>query len=188
MRAGVKRPALSAATVGIMAATLTAGKLALSFIPNVEIVTLFIALYSYCFGALGLLASFVFVITETLIYGFGGWVVSYLIYWPLVALVFMLLGFLGVKGRIIPTVTAVTMTALFGVLTSLVEIGLFSGFFDNFFYRFSVYYLRGAVFYAVHVVSNTVIFLFLFSPLRSAILGLKSRLFSAYGRKGADFS
>ena len=44
MRAGVKRPALSAATVGIMAATLTAGKLALSFIPNVEIVTLFIAL------------------------------------------------------------------------------------------------------------------------------------------------
>ena len=174
-------PALSAATVGIMAATLTAGKLALSFLPNVEVVTLFIALYSYSFGALGLLASFVFVTLETLIYGFGGWTVSYFLYWPLVSAIFMLLGFLRVKGRVIPTALAVIMTSLFGVLTSLVEIGLFSGFFDNFFYRFSVYYLRGVSFYAVHAVSNFLIFIFLFSPLRAMLLRVKGRLYRERG-------
>ena len=184
MRMRLKRPALSAATVGIMAATLTAGKLALSFLPNVEIVTLFLALYSYSFGALGLLASFVFVITETLIYGFGSWVIAYFVYWPAVAFVFMLLGFLGVRGRVIPTGAAVLLTAVFGVLTSLVEIGLFSGFFDNFAYRFSVYYLRGIAFYAVHTVSNAVIFLFLFKPLRKVIEGIKRTLFLPLRRRG----
>ena len=177
MRMRLKRPALSAATVGIMSATLTAGKLALSFLPNVEIVTLVTALYSYSFGALGLLASFVFVITEMLIYGFGSWVISYFIYWPAVALLFMHLGFLRVRGRILPTVLAVVMTVIFGVLTSLVDIGLFSGFFDNFIARFSIYYLRGIPFYVVHAVSNAVIFLFLYPPLRSVVMGVKVSLF-----------
>ena len=47
------KPAHAVALVGIMAATMECGKLALSFLPNIEIVTLLHALYGYVFGYLG---------------------------------------------------------------------------------------------------------------------------------------
>ena len=87
------------ALVGIMAATLECGKLALSFLPNIEVVTILLALYGYTFGIYGIMAAFVFVCIEPLIYGFGTWVVSYFLYWPLVALVFMLFAKLRIKNR-----------------------------------------------------------------------------------------
>ena len=48
LRQGKFHPARAAALVGIMAATVECGKLALSFLPNVEVVTLLIALFSVC--------------------------------------------------------------------------------------------------------------------------------------------
>jgi energy-coupling factor transport system substrate-specific component len=148
-----------------MAATVECAKLALAFLPNVEVVTLLLALYGYVFGPLGFAAAIVFVSIEPLIYGFNTWVVSYYLYWPLVSLVFMLLAKLKVKNRWILTLVAVILTAWFGVLTTLVDIGLLSGFFDNFAYRFAVYYARGAVFYALQVASNLVLFPLLFRTL-----------------------
>ena len=88
----IKRPALQCATVGIMAAALECVKLALSFIPNVEAVTLFSAVFGYCFGTLGVLASLIFVLIEPLVWGFGPWVVSYIIYWPSLTAIFAIIG------------------------------------------------------------------------------------------------
>ena len=176
MRTGRARPALTAALVGVMAATIECGKLALSFLPNVEVVTILTALYSYAFGWLGVAAAVVFVLIEPLIYGFGSWFVSYLIYWPLVALVFLFLSARGVHGRITVTVIAVILTVFFGVLTSLVDIGLFSGFFDNFLYRFGIYYARGIVFYAVQTACNAVLFFLLFPLLSEKLALIRDRI------------
>ena len=164
-----KRAALSIALVGIMAATLECGKLALSAIPNVEVVTLLCALYGYSFGALGILASRVFVCIEPIIWGVGPWIVSYLIYWPLVTFIFMIFGRIKIKNRIIITLTAVTLSAFFGILTSLVDLGLFSGNFDNFLSRFFIYYARGIYFYLAQIITNAVLFPVLFKPLTEAI-------------------
>ena len=148
-----------------MAATVECAKLALAAIPNVELVTLLLALYGYIFGWLGVLASLVFVIIEPLVWGVGTWIISYALYWPLVALVFMLLSKRGVKNRFVLAGIAVLLTVWFGVLTSLVDVGLFSGYFDNFFYRFGIYYLRGVVFYLLQIVSNAALFAFAFPYL-----------------------
>ena len=123
------------ALVGITAATVECGKLALAAIPNVEVATLLLALYGYVFGWYGVLSAVVFVSIEPLIYGFGTWVVSYYIYWPLVALVFMILGKIKLKNRWLLTAAALGLTFFFGVSTSLIDVGLLSGNFDNFFYR-----------------------------------------------------
>ena len=131
-----KSAAKSIALVGIMAATVECGKLVLSMIPNVEVVTILLALYGYVFGYLGVISAFVFVSIEPLIYGFGTWVVSYYLYWPLVALTFMLLSRLKVKNRFVITGVAILLTFFFGVLSSLVDVGLLSGNFDKFWYRF----------------------------------------------------
>ena len=153
------------ATVGLMAASLECVKLALSALPNIEAVTLLVAVFSYAAGWTGVLATVVFVCIEPLIWGFGTWVISYALYWPALALLFLVLGRLRVKNRVAITSVAVGMTLWFGVLTSLVDIGLFSGRFDNFFHRFEIYYARGAVFYALQVASNLVLFPLLFRTL-----------------------
>jgi len=173
MRRKALRPALAVSLVGIMAAMLECIKLALAFLPNIEAVTLFTALFGYCFGILGVIASVVFVMIEPIIYGFGSWVISYFLYWPFVALVFMLLRKARVGGRIIPTLIAAGLTLWFGVLTSLVDVGLFMGAFDNFFYRFAILYARGIVFYALQLGSNIVLFLLLFPFMSRLLLRLR---------------
>lgn len=165
------------ALVGMMAATIECAKLILAAIPNVEAVSLLIALYSYVFGWAGVLAAFVFVCIEPLIWGMGTWIVSYFIYWPLLALVFVFLGKMRIKNRFAITGVVTLLTFFFGILTSLVDIGLFSGSFERFFYRFGIYYARGAVFYALHIGSNFVIFLLLFAHLNNIVSKIKSKIF-----------
>ena len=154
--------AKSAALVGIMAATVECGKLALAFLPNVEVVTL--------------LAAFVFVFIEPLIYGFGPWVVSYLIYWPLVALIFCVLGRKGIRSRIFITAIAVGLTVLFGVLSSVVDVVLFLGVNAHFFANLGLYYIRGIVFSAVQIACNAVLFPILFEFLIRKLGIIKRRM------------
>ena len=161
------------ATVGMMAATVECAKLALAALPNIEAVSLLISLFSYVFGWAGVLAALVFVCIEPLIWGMGTWFVSYIIYWPTLSLVFLFLGKIKLKNRFIITGTAVILTFLFGILTSLVDIGLFSGSYERFFFRFGIYYARGIAFYAVHILSNLLIFLLLFVPLSRLLKKIK---------------
>lgn len=161
------------ALVGIMAATIECGKLALSFLPNIEVVTLLTALYGYCFGYLGVISSVVFVCIEPLIYGFGTWMATYFLYWPFVALVFMLLARARVRSRWLTTLVAILLTVWFGVLSSFVDIGLFSGYFDRFFYRFAIYYSGGFMFYALQIGTNAILFPLLFPFLRDRLLRIK---------------
>ncbi len=151
--------------IPLLAATLTVGKTALAFLPNVEIVTLLLALYGYLFKWRGVAAAYIFVIVEMFIWGVAPWVISYFLYWPLVAAVFWVLVKAGVKNRFVLSGTAVVLTIFFGVLTSFVDIGLFSLNFDKFFYRFSVYYLRGISFYLTQIICNAVLFVLTFPVL-----------------------
>ncbi len=158
------------ALTALAAATIEAVKFALNAVPNVEGVTLLCAVYGYCLGAGGVVAAIIFCAIETAIFGVGPWVISYFIHWPCVALVFMLLAKSGIKNRWLITLVAAVMTTLFGVQTSLVDTGLFSGFFDRFWYRFSIIYLRGGVFYAVQIVCNLIVFPLLFVPITKILI------------------
>ncbi len=163
------------ALVGIAAATIECGKLVLMFLPNVEVVTMLCALYGYSFGILGVLSAFVFVCIEPLLWGVGTWIPLYFVYWPLVAFVFYIFGKAKLKSRVVLTATAVGLTLFFGILSSLVDVGLFSGYFDNFFYRFSVYYLRGVPFYITQIITNAVLFPLLFPMMSEKLLRIKKR-------------
>ena len=163
------------ALVGIAAATIECGKLALSFLPNVEVVTLLTALYGYVFGLYGVLASVVFVCIEPLIWGVNTWIALYFVYWPLVAAIFFVFGKTGLKNRWLLTSAAVLLTAFFGLLSALIDVGLFSGYFDNFLYRFSIYYLRGIPFYIAQIVTNAFLFPLLFEPLAQKLGIIKKR-------------
>ena len=171
-----KNPARTVALVGICAASIECGKLALMALPNIEVVSILVAAFSYSFGYLGLCATVIFVLIEPMLFGFGTWVVSYLIYWPALSAVFILLGRVRIKNRWLISGIAVFMTFLFGVISSLVDIGLFSGLYEDFFTRFFIYYVRGIPFYALEIATNAVIFPTLFPLITSRMRMIGERL------------
>ena len=84
--------------MGVMVATMTAFKYAMSLLPNIEPVSLLIILYTLFLGPKVIYAIIVFIFIEGLIYGFGSWWICYLYVWPLLALITHFLG-KSVKGN-----------------------------------------------------------------------------------------
>lgn len=153
---------------GVMAATLEAAKISLSFLPNVELVTLLIILYTLFFGWKSIMAVFAFVGIECVVWGVGLWTVMYLYIWPLLVLLTLLL-----RRRRSMWVFAV-LSALFG---------LFFGALSALPYLFIggvpmavTWWIAGIPYDMVHCVSNFILCMVLFSPLRAVLAKLKNGL------------
>lgn len=183
-----KNTALYIAVVAVFTAMLSGGKFALMAIPNVEVVTILVALFSAVWGwKYSIPATIIFVILEMFLWGFNTWVLEYLIHWPFVALVFGLLGKVHFKSNAMKlicfTACAMIVTFLFGVQTSVVDTLLAysssKGFWvvtKEFWYRFSVLYLRGLVFFVVHIISNCILFTCAYLPLEKVLHSIKLKM------------
>ena len=145
--------------VGLLSATITAGKLALSFVPNVEIVTLLFIVFTVSLGLKkALLVSVIFSTTEILIYGFSTWILGYYLIWPLLVIITWFVN---------KTINSEYVYAAIGGF-----FGLFFGFFfalvESIFYGWAYgvsYWLRGIPMDVLHGASNFIIVLLLFEPL-----------------------
>ncbi|MGN0819687.1 MAG: hypothetical protein ACI4M6_04720 [Christensenellaceae bacterium] len=161
------------ALIAVMATLLEVGKFSLNAVANVEVVTLFCALFGYTFGFISVVSVAIFVFLEIAIFGFAPWVISYLVHFSFVVVVFGLFKKFNMSKVWVMCLSIVLITACFGLLTSFVDIA-FSGF-NNFWYRYWIYYGRGMSFYAVHIVSNAVIFILLFLPLEKLLQRIKQK-------------
>ena len=166
--------AINLAIVAVMTALLECAKLLLSLVPNVELVTLLSAVFGAVFGPLGVLSTLIFVVVEYFIWGFGTWLVSYAIHWPLVALTFWLCAKQKWFNKFWATGLALVFCIGFSFLTSLVDVGLFTGVWQDFWHRFFVYYLRGIVFYLVQLATNLVVFLSLYDLIKNSLTKIKT--------------
>ncbi len=79
------------ATIGVMAALLEVVKVALQSIPNVELVTLLIIVFTLYLGPKALIAVWGFVGMECAVYGIGLWTIMYVYVWPILVLLTCLL-------------------------------------------------------------------------------------------------
>ncbi|GFN34386.1 hypothetical protein [Tepidimicrobium xylanilyticum] len=160
------------ALIGILSATITAGKLVLSFIPNIEIVTLLFIAYTIVFGYKKvLLISVVFTTTEIFIYGFATWLLVYYIIWPILIIITELL-----KRRVKSEYGYAIIGAIFGY-----TFGIFFSVVESFFYGAAygwAYWVRGLLFDLIHGTSNFIIVLVLLKP----ILDILNRLKKTYYR------
>ncbi|MCQ2409067.1 MAG: hypothetical protein MJ068_00825 [Clostridia bacterium] len=162
----VKLTSAYIARVALMAALLTTLKLAFSFIPNVEVVTLLILVFSSSFGLIySLPATLIFCLTEMLFYGFNSWVILYFVYWPLLAVISAVL--LKRKNVAVAVIISAFLSFVFGVLSACADtlfcVMKLSG--PDLAKYFAAYYLRGLYFDVIHIVSSSVIVLVLFRPL-----------------------
>lgn len=174
------------ALVAVMAAALEGVKLALMALPNIEAVTLLCAAFGYVFGPIGIIATSLFVAMESLVFGVGPWVVSYAVHFNAVCVAFVALGRLKAKNMLVVDLVAGGMTAAFGALSALVDVGLFGGAFDDFGTRFAAYYARGAIFYVTHIAFNLVAFTLLFRPVVEALASLDRRCFRVGAKEASN--
>ena len=163
-----RRGAGYVAVVAVFTALLLAAQYALWFVKGVELVTVLLLVFSYRFGVrCGVLSAVAFSLLRCLLFGFfPNVVLLYLLYYPLFAACFGLLGNAlhrrtGVRVQMLLTVLAVLLTALFTLLDDAVT-PLLYGYTKE---AALAYFLASLPTMAVQTVCAAVTVLLLFRPL-----------------------
>lgn len=154
---------------GMLGGIVSLSQIALSFIPNVETVTLFIIIFSLIYRKKALFIVFVFVIIMGIIYGFGLWWWGYLIIWPLLCLLTIRLKKILLKSSIIRSVYSGLFGLLFGAFFAI-PYAIFGGINAGI-----AYWISGIPFDIIHGVGNYFIMLILGETLLKLINKLNSK-------------
>lgn len=144
--------------MGIMTALVFAGQVAMSVLPNIEIVTLLFILYTLVLGSKVFIVIYAFVVLEGLAYGFGLWWLNYLYVWSVQALITLM--FRKKTGVLFWSILSGIYGITFGILCSI------PSFFISGVGGGLAYIVSGIPFDMIHCVGNVVICLVLFKPLR----------------------
>lgn len=154
--------------MGILTAVLFMGQVLLAFLPNVEIVTLLILLYTLIFGRKVFFIIYSFVLLEGIFYGFGLWWINYLYAWSILAVVVLL--FRRQRSPVFWSLAAGFFGISFGALCALPYffIGGPAAAFG--------YWIAGIPYDVTHCIGNVVLCLLLFRPGYYILNRLHSRL------------
>lgn len=154
----------SVTRIALFGALLYASHLALSFLPNIEIVTLLIVLFTKHFGKEGTFSCFVYVLLTAFTWGFGLWWITYLVVWPLFSLVVYKLRYIDnwLVWAIINAVFGLSFGALFALPYIIVSPA----------YALS-YWISGIPFDISHCLGNFISALVLGKPLDLALGKIK---------------
>ncbi len=159
--------------IGMMVAVIEVCKAALSFLPNIELTTFWLILFTLFFGRKIVLVVPVFILLEAFVYGFSDWVIMYLYIWPLLVLLTWIFRkqesvwfwsiFSGLFGLCFGVLCALTYV-VFGMVDGGVLGGLQFGL---------AKWISGIPFDITHCIGNFVIMLLLYKPLRQLMDKMK---------------
>lgn len=154
--------------MGALTTLLLLGQVAMAALPNLEIVSLLVILYTLTFGRRVFFMIYAFVILEGVIYGFGLWWINYLYIWSILAAVTLF--FRKQKSALFWSIVSGFFGILFGGLCAipyLIMGGTASAF---------AYWVSGIFFDVLHCGGNFVLCLVLFNPLYAILQkGVKFR-------------
>lgn len=153
--------------MAMMGVVMVASKEALAFLPNIELVSLLIILFTVTFTWRVVGALAVFLLLQGLLYGFGLWWFMYLYIWPLLALFAWL--FRWMKHAWQWAILSGLFGLAFGTLCSLVYLS------QGFGWMLS-WIVSGFPFDVTHAIGNFTVALVLYLPLRKALELLKRQM------------
>ena len=164
-RADRKINARMIAEIGLMAAILEVSKIALSMIPNVELVSLEIILFTLYLGPWSLAAVWVFVGVECLVWGLSLWTVTYVYVWPILVVITLLMKHKENKPGEVWTFSIVSglYGLFFGMLCAIPF--LFVGGWKSAFGM----WISGIPYDLIHCIGNFIICLILYKPLHTVL-------------------
>lgn len=146
---------------GVLAALTFGAKVVMSYLPNIEPVTLFLLVFGAVFGWKSLFIVYVYVLAEILFYGIGTWNINYLYIWVIPALSGWILR--RWQNPVLWAVVAGLFGLIFGALCAPVDL-----FIGGPGYAVSKW-LSGIPFDVAHCAGNFVLALLLFKPLRNLL-------------------
>ena len=152
------------ALFGILGALTFGAKVAMSLLPNIEPVSLFVMLFMVVFGWKALYPIYLYVTLEILFYGISLWNINYLYIWTILAL-----GAWLIRKSESPLAWALLSGAfglLFGALCGIVDV-----FVGGISYAVTKW-VSGISFDLLHCAGNFVMALLLFMPLRRLLTRL----------------
>ncbi len=150
-----------------MSALLYVSKFALDAIPNVELVSFLLIIYTIVFGKETFIVATVFNLFQFIQWGAGDWLIMYLYIWPLLVLVTLLLKKIVKEEFLIWAVVSGAFGLAFGLLCTpvyLVEVGPTTAL---------AKWVSGLVFDIPHGIFNFLIMLVLGKPMYKLLKKLK---------------
>ncbi len=147
--------------MALLTAILLLGQVGMAALPNVEIVTPLILIYTLIFRKKVFYIIYTFVFLEGLIYGFGIWWFNYLYVWSVLAIVVLLLR--KNESPVIWSIIAAAYGLMFGMLCAIpyaITGGIGAG---------VAYWVAGIPFDIAHCVGNFFTTLILFKPVYSVL-------------------
>lgn len=156
--------------IGLLSALLLVMQVALSAIPNVELVSFLFVIYALSLPfSMSVLIAIVFVTLQMLVWGMGDWVIGYYWIWIVwVGLIYTLKPILK-NNTYLWAFLSGAWGLLFGILFALNH-GLLYGF------NYSlIYWIKGISFDIIHAISNYIIIIILFSPTSKLFARLLTR-------------
>ena len=152
------------ALFGVLGALTFGAKVAMSLLPNIEPVSLFVMLFAVVFGKKCVFPIYLYVLMEILFYGINLWSINYLYVWAILALAAWLLR--KQNHPLVWALVAGVFGLLFGALCAPVY--LFSGG-----PGFAIsWWISGIPFDVMHCAGNFAMALVLFVPLRKLLTQL----------------
>ena len=155
---------------GVLGALTFAAKYVMSFLPNIEPVSLMVMLFAVVFGKKWVYPVYLYVAMEILFYGISLWNINYLYIWAVLAIAARLLR--NMRSPLGWALLSGAFGLLFGALCGIVDV-----FIGGFGYAVTKW-VSGIPFDILHCAGNFTIALVMFQPLRK----LMERL---YGKMGA---
>ena len=155
---------------GVLGALTFAAKYVMSFLPNIEPVSLMVMLFAVVFGKKWVYPVYLYVMMEILFYGISLWNINYLYIWAVLAVAAYLMR--NMQSALGWALLSGVFGLLFGALCGIVDV-----FIGGFGYAVTKW-VSGIPFDILHCGGNFVIALVMFQPLRK----LMERL---YGKMGA---
>lgn len=164
---------LDIAQIGLMVAVIEVSKAALAFLPNIELTSFWIIMFTLFFGWKIVAVVPVFILIEGSIYGMNLWWIMYLYAWPLLVLIAWLLR--KNDSAIFWAIVSGIFGLCFGALCSIpyVVIGWSSGGFASGIRAGFVWWIAGIPWDFIHCAGNFVLMLVLYRPVRAAMKKIK---------------
>ena len=159
------------ALIGMMVAIIEACKFTLAAIPNVELTSFWIIIFTLMFRKRIFIVIPVFVLIEGIVYGFGLWWIMYLYAWPLLAIVTLL--FRKNKFAIVWAIISGAFGLLFGLLCSIPYIFTGANLFAGLKIAFA-WWVAGIPWDLVHGIANFVIMILLYHPITKVMKKITS--------------
>lgn len=156
----------------LLSVILFVGQVAFAGLPNIQLVSLFIIVYTLVFKWQALIIVYLFVLFEGLLFGFGIWWFSYLYSYPLLVVLTILFAKLLKENRLLWALLAALFGMSFGTLSAIPYLFISGPEFTL------AYIISGLYFDALHAASNFVATLLLLKPLKSLITKLYTKFMS----------